>query len=361
VTVEAAVSVIIPVRNGAGMVERAAASVLGQTTESLELVLVDDASSDETLEVLRRLAGGDPRVRVFSNPVRLGVAATLNRGLRESQSPYVLILHQDCELLGHDWLTRAVLALESGGFAGMLGRPVHDPETMGSREKWFWVIRNHLYVTGESGPEFSDPLFSENKCDLFRRSALEVVHGFDEQTHAGGEDQILAVRLVDSGLRAGQSPDLAFRLTLGTDTSLRRGLAKDRDYGLQMRRVLRRTRFRAIRRTTDGRLDPRLTNRIAGVAWILILLIGGVLWLLTRSPWFLLLVGLPPLLRLVELEARAFSVRRPYHLRSSDMLAVGGVGLLSDLAYAVGTISPYRKGPAEGPRVGPGRSGTGDP
>ncbi|MCI4351772.1 MAG: glycosyltransferase [Thermoplasmata archaeon] len=355
-TGETVVAAIIPVRNGAGVVERAVASVLAQSAHPMEVLLLDDASSDGSPQVLRQLGANDPRVRILTNPVRVGLAATLNRGLRESKGRYVLVLHQDCQLMGRDWVVRAMTALEAGSFASVVGRPVHPPESMGSHEKWFWIIRNHLYAVDRDDVPASDSLFSENKCDLFRRSALEAVGGFDERTHAGGEDQILAVQFADRQLRTGRPRDLPYQLSLGHDTGIGQNLRKDRDYGIQMRRVLRRTKLRALRATEEGPLDPRLTNRAAGVAWILALVVGVALWLFTRSPWFLLILGLAPLLRLLELEARAISVRRAYHLRARDVLAVGGVGLVSDLAYAFGTVSPYRMDRTSEPSADAGRS-----
>ena len=59
------VSVIIPAYNAAKTIEKCLGSVLGQTLDDLEVIVVDDGSSDDTLEVAGRMADGDVRVKVL--------------------------------------------------------------------------------------------------------------------------------------------------------------------------------------------------------------------------------------------------------------------------------------------------------
>jgi len=74
-------SVVLPTRNRAGDVRRAAASVLDQEVAALELVVVDDASTDDTPAVLGALAEKDRRVRVVTTAGPLGPCAARNAGL----------------------------------------------------------------------------------------------------------------------------------------------------------------------------------------------------------------------------------------------------------------------------------------
>jgi hypothetical protein len=73
-------SVVLPTRNRPERLERAARSVLDQDGVDVELVIVDDASSDHTGQVAARLAE-DPRVRVATNTESLGPGGTRNRGM----------------------------------------------------------------------------------------------------------------------------------------------------------------------------------------------------------------------------------------------------------------------------------------
>jgi glycosyltransferase involved in cell wall biosynthesis len=86
------VSVIIPSHNAAPYIAQTVGSVLAQTQPDLEVLLVDDGSTDDTVAIVQAL--GDPRVRV----IRLangGVCKARNRGITEAQSPFVCLLDHD--------------------------------------------------------------------------------------------------------------------------------------------------------------------------------------------------------------------------------------------------------------------------
>jgi len=85
----------MPTHDRAGEVVRAASSVLGQEGVLLELVLVDDASSDATPEALERLAAEDPRVRVVRTERALGPCEARNRGLAVAQGELVAFCDDD--------------------------------------------------------------------------------------------------------------------------------------------------------------------------------------------------------------------------------------------------------------------------
>ena len=86
------VSVIIPVYNRAAMVKDALKSVLSQTLTDIELIVVDDGSTDDTLEVLGSFS--DPRLKVLSGK-RKGVAAARNRAAMVSEGRYLAFLDSD--------------------------------------------------------------------------------------------------------------------------------------------------------------------------------------------------------------------------------------------------------------------------
>jgi hypothetical protein len=83
------VSVIMPAFNASGTIEQAARSILAQSWRNLELIIVDDCSSDGTAEVAERLAAEDSRVRVLRNPANVGPYVSKNRGLLVARGRYV--------------------------------------------------------------------------------------------------------------------------------------------------------------------------------------------------------------------------------------------------------------------------------
>jgi O-antigen biosynthesis protein len=89
------VSVVIPTYNRAALLPRALRSVLAQTHRDLEVLVVDDGSTDDTASVVAE--AGDTRVRYIRQPRNAGVAAARNRGLRESRGTFVAFLDSDDE------------------------------------------------------------------------------------------------------------------------------------------------------------------------------------------------------------------------------------------------------------------------
>jgi glycosyltransferase involved in cell wall biosynthesis len=90
------VSICIPTYNGAPWIVEAIESALAQDHEHLEIIVCDDASSDETVAMAREF--GDPRVRVLANQVRVGMARNWNRSIQASNGDYVKPLMQDDRL-----------------------------------------------------------------------------------------------------------------------------------------------------------------------------------------------------------------------------------------------------------------------
>jgi glycosyltransferase involved in cell wall biosynthesis len=91
----AKVSIIIPFFNRETLVSRAVQSCLGQTHGNVEVICIDDGSTDASLEVLSELARADDRVRIFRNERRKGIAGARNTGLLRSTAEYVAFLDSD--------------------------------------------------------------------------------------------------------------------------------------------------------------------------------------------------------------------------------------------------------------------------
>jgi glycosyltransferase involved in cell wall biosynthesis len=81
--------------NAAATIERAVRSALAQTWRPIEIVVVDDASSDESAAILTRLANAHPEVRVFVQTANGGVAAARNRILAEAHGEFVAFFDDD--------------------------------------------------------------------------------------------------------------------------------------------------------------------------------------------------------------------------------------------------------------------------
>ena len=103
------VSAIVTTHNRAAMLPRAVESVLAQTYDDYELIIVDDCSTDDTPEVIRSF--GDSRIRAFRHAANMGVSAARNTGIHLACGEYIAFLDDDDEWTEQK-LSRQVWALD---------------------------------------------------------------------------------------------------------------------------------------------------------------------------------------------------------------------------------------------------------
>lgn len=105
------VSILIPVYNREGLVAECICSALGQTYSQFEVVIVDNASTDNTWSICQDFAARDPRVRIFRNDSNLGPVRNWRRCLEEARGTYGKILFSD-DLMAPGFLEQAVTWLQ---------------------------------------------------------------------------------------------------------------------------------------------------------------------------------------------------------------------------------------------------------
>ena len=92
-------SVIVPNYNHAKYLEFSLPSILKQSFQPLEVIVLDDASTDNSVEVIRRFAAQNPLVRLVQNEKNLGVMPNLNKGISLARGDYIFIGSADDEVL----------------------------------------------------------------------------------------------------------------------------------------------------------------------------------------------------------------------------------------------------------------------
>jgi len=118
------VSVVLPVRDGARWIAESVESVLAQTLRELELIVVDDGSTDATPEIVAGLAARDARVRPVGQPGSLGLVAALNRGIEAARAPLVA-RHDADDVARPERLARQVEVLDRRPEVGVVGAAYH--------------------------------------------------------------------------------------------------------------------------------------------------------------------------------------------------------------------------------------------
>ena len=103
-------SVIIPNLNGKGWLGDSIESILAQTEQDFELIVVDNGSTDESLEMARRYRGR-PRYTLIENAENTGFSHAVNQGIRIAQGEYVALFNNDA-FAEPDWLENLIAAAE---------------------------------------------------------------------------------------------------------------------------------------------------------------------------------------------------------------------------------------------------------
>ena len=168
-----AITVLMTVFNGGRHLAPAVQSILSQSHTDFEFLIVDDASTDGSIEELRSFAAGDSRIRLLLNDRNKGQTACLNQGLREAKGRW--IARQDADDLSlpgrlvEQWAViqscpdlvlvgvNGWIIDDKGACAGLIHAPLHDPGI-----RWSMPFRNPFIHTGvmfRAGEGFYDEEF----------------------------------------------------------------------------------------------------------------------------------------------------------------------------------------------------------
>jgi glycosyltransferase involved in cell wall biosynthesis len=230
-----AVTVLIGAYDNESTVARAIASILGQTESRLELIVIDDGSSDRSAAVAQEAIGLDPRGRVIRLERNIGIARSLNSGLEAASAPVVAI--QDAD----DYSAPNRLARELGVLAGdpdiaVVGARMREVDSDGQ------VLRPRTtFATGDVGPVL--PRFNPipNGSAAFRRDAALAVGGYDPRYRYAAEYD-LWLRIGERHRVVALDEELCTRVMGGTNVAARAERAQLAE-GIAIRvRALRRRR-----------------------------------------------------------------------------------------------------------------------
>jgi glycosyltransferase involved in cell wall biosynthesis len=269
------VSVVVPAFNAAETIAETLQSISRQTWRDLEVVVVDDGSTDGTAALVRRHAAGDPRVRIIAQPNR-GVAAARNAGIRAGTGAFIAFIDAD-DLWHPTKIAKQMAVLLAGGpDMALVYAPFRllDPagRVIGSPRKYGvdgWVLHRHFHTN----------LVGNGSAILIRRRVLEEFGGFDPSLRREGaegcEDLLLQLRiaaryrfgevreyLVGYRRRPGNMSSNPEQMVRSGMLAVRKALAERRDVpGLSATSMLRRYEWQRLKvATRQGRVGDSLRS-----------------------------------------------------------------------------------------------------
>lgn len=204
------VSVLLAGHNEGGKLDKAVTGLKEQTHRNLQIVVVDDGSTDETREVGGRLLAGGHIDKFVSSGLRGGKAAALNLGLQYCRHEMVVVMDIDTSL-DRDAIAQAVAPLveepEVGAVSGALGVRNPDDSVLAQLQAIEYTL---TIVIGRQFAALFDILtIVSGAFGAFRRSGIEMVGGWDV---GPGDDSNLTTKLRRAGWRIEFAPE-AWALT----------------------------------------------------------------------------------------------------------------------------------------------------
>ncbi len=177
------VSIGIPTYNGERFIREAIQSIVDQTFRDIEVIVIDDRSTDATVEIVRSLR--DPRLVLYENEQQLGIPGNWNRAVSLAHGEYLCLFHQD-DRMQPDNLARKIQVLDSDPLIGLVYSAVEtliDPSAPYPPARWMeesavdFIIDGHTYLRRLllEGNLICAPSV------LVRREELIKVGGFDTE------------------------------------------------------------------------------------------------------------------------------------------------------------------------------------
>jgi glycosyltransferase involved in cell wall biosynthesis len=192
------ISVVMPVHNALPFLDESIRSILEQTLGDFEFVILDDASTDGSLELLREWTRRDARIRLHESKQRLGLSGSSNAVVSKARAP--IVARMDADDIAHpDRLRRQWNIIEHRSDVAVIGTLCNGIDASGRevrpRDRWR-LVRHSIYIPFPHGSA------------MFRREVFDQVGGYDENAD-GGEDQDLFSRMAARG-RVLTLPDVLY-------------------------------------------------------------------------------------------------------------------------------------------------------
>lgn len=202
-----AVTVLIPAYNEQESIRETVQSVLTQDYPgTLTILVINDGSSDHTVQEVRRMLPDDSRLRLIDLPHNGGKSAALNEGLAQSDTEVIVSVDADC------WI-------RADGVRHLVERFLSDPPNTAavagsilirnSRQNWLTKAQEWDYFLGIAAVKriqslFQGTLVAQGAFSLYRKTAIVSVGGWPKTV---GEDIVLTWRLLGHGHRVGHASD----------------------------------------------------------------------------------------------------------------------------------------------------------
>lgn len=198
-TLKPLVSVLIPVYNVERYVAQAIGSIMNQTYKNLEIVVVDDASTDATYELCCQMASLDKRIKLLRNSNNLGVANTLNKAWVASSGEYISRMDGD-DISSLDRIEKQYEYLQENTDIQLVGVSLIGIDSNNIEINRFEHLSGYQLL--KKSLRYVTPV---SHVWLARRSVYEILNGY--RIIPGCEDYDFLLRMSSMGMQFDNIPD----------------------------------------------------------------------------------------------------------------------------------------------------------
>lgn len=187
------ISVLMPVYNVRDYVLDALNSILTQTYERIELIIIDDHSNDGTYEIIKKLTAGNKNVKLIRNQKNLKIAMSLNEGLKLATGSYIARMDGD-DISDHERLEKYLREIEENPNIDLIGSSVISIDESGAE-----IGRAEFY---EDFKLIKKTLKYRTPCAhiwLAKRQVYDALGGY--RSIPGAEDYDFLLRAISYGFR----------------------------------------------------------------------------------------------------------------------------------------------------------------
>jgi O-antigen biosynthesis protein len=261
-------SVAIPCYNGAVFLAKTIESILAQTHAADELLVIDDGSSDASVEISKRYP-----VQLIQHSQNRGLAEARNTALTAAVGDILVFVDVDA------WADPTLLAVLVTGYKsesiGGVGGQGIESHIRTVADRW-----RRLHATQGHGPRQKDVDYLYGLCMSYRKTVLQAVGGFNPTFSTNAEDVDVGLRIRAAGYRLRYTPEAkVYHQRQDSEATLKRAMTMWYAAGYQARLINGASAWRMFARTVWRQFADPFTDLVQERDWQLARLSWQIGWL----------------------------------------------------------------------------------
>jgi glycosyltransferase involved in cell wall biosynthesis len=216
------VSVIIPVFNAEKFIEKSINSVLDQTCQNFEIIVVDDASTDDSLKIIKKMSKQNDKIKIIEHKQNTGRAGAMNSGLKEAKGNYIAFLDAD-DIIEKEKLNEQIKVFERNKNIDMTYTDLREFDEKGEGKIWesvdFKTLKEPLKRLQESAKskgkfKYTSQILDKDKfipggSVMIRKKIISRGIKFDEELK-NSEDCDFNFKIIGAGYKIKRIPKVLY-------------------------------------------------------------------------------------------------------------------------------------------------------